>query len=349
MAAKSEAEIYNRFKERHYDPTEFLNEPDGPYDKWLEDMFKRPDSTLVPFEFDLENNPEQSVAVPKIEALDPYKNIPDIIYYVGLKLKMVRMLGTTTFKLLDQLKNQQASPDDSRTLVERLAENRLQNKNTLIVTSHFTFPELGLFKGLRFIAERDRPNISNNGVLLNKIMTRQKYSDKKLIDQFKPISNIYFSYPKSESAKKHGVPDEITNLGNALLMSTLKPDLREGGVELDIALTGKQIVTIPKDNGKIDHYKIPIIDLASARLIESFDDMFSATIIKSPFSGEWIMDIGNVVDIKESLKTMSSAEIVDALYMGIKESIEHITCEDVVYTPIVTSLGKTAINNSDLN
>jgi hypothetical protein len=114
-------------------------------------------------------------------------------------------------------------------------------------------------------------------------------------------------------------------------MKVLKPDLQKGGLELDAALTGKQIVPHQKENGEIDHYEIPAIDPSSAKLVESFDDIFGATIIKSPITDSWQMKIGDVHDVQELLKTNSTAEIVDSIYEEIANSVETFTGKEVDY------------------
>jgi len=344
MSDKINAE-YLRYYERYGDPTPQLH---SAYDSWLDDMSNRDDAQLVPFEFDLERYPEQSIYVPKIDACDTHPKIPDVLYYGGIHLIMARSLGALAYRrLLHQFKNQPVSMDDSSLLADRLVANREEGRNTMVVTSHFTFPELGYFKALRFQTNKDRPNIDKGGVLLSKLMTRQSYKGKEIVDYFSPSANIYFSYPKSASAEKHSVPTGAMMLGNALFMKSLKPDLERGGLELDAALTGKQIVSHRNENDELDYYEIPDIDLASAKLIEGFDDIVGATLIKSPATNRWEMRIGEVLDVQELLKTNSSAAIVDSIYDEIAISVEEITGKDVVYSKLAPKLGRLAVTQKN--
>ncbi len=332
---------YPRFRSRYGDPTPQLHEA---YDSWLADMCSRDDSQFVPIEFDPVRYPEQDIYMPKIEAHDPHPRVPNLLYYGGVDVKMVRSLGAATFiRLSRQFNQQKTSFDDPRLLSERLIANQRDGKNTMAVTSHFSFTELGQFKALRFIGKKDRPNITSGGILLNKLMTRQSYSGRKIVDLFTPLSNVYFSYPKSESAERHGVPVEATNLGNALFKKVLKPDLEKGGMEMDIALTGKQIVPIKTESGEVDHYEIPPVDPASAKLVEYFDDIVAATIIKSPVTGRFEMEIGEVLDVQESLKTNSPAKIVDSIYDSIAHSVENFTGKEVDYRRMTSKLARQAI------
>jgi len=329
---------YTKYYDRWGDPTEELH---SAYDSWLEDMSGREGAQLVPFEFDLNKHPEQSIYVPKLDALDPHPKIPDVLYYGGINVMMARSLGAFAYRrLLNQMKNQPVSVEDPSPLIERLKANHQDGKNTMVVTSHFTFPELGYIKALRFQTKKDRPKIDMGGVLLNKLMTRQSYGGKKIVDHFRPSSNIYFSYPKSASAEKHEVPKGAMMLGNALFMKVLKQDLKKGGLELDAALTGKQIVPYLDENGRLDHYEIPSVDPASAELVKHFDDIVGATLINSPVTNRWEMEIGEVLDVQELLKTNCPAEIVDSIYAEIAKSVETHTSKEVDYSKLSTKMEK---------
>jgi len=341
-------EIHNKYEKyfrRWGDPTVDLHTA---YDLWLKDQSSREGAKLVPFEFDLEAYPEQSIYVPKVDGHDNYPNVPDKLYYAGFKMKMMQSLGAfASSRLVHEFKHQAVSPDDPSLLMERLIDNQKEGKNTMVVTSHFTFPELGYFKAIRFQGKHDRENINKGGVLLNKLMTRQSYKGEKLVDQFSPLANIYFSYPKSASAEKYGVPTSASMMGNAFFKEILRADLKKGGLELDVALTGRQIITKKNDNGEIDHYEIPDIDPASVKLVESFDEIFGATLIMSPVTNRWEMAIGEVFDVKQLLKTNNSADIVDSVYLGIAKSVEAFTGKDVIYSKLATRLGKLAINRTE--
>jgi hypothetical protein len=214
-----------------------------------------------------------------------------------------------------------------------------------VVSSHFTFPELGYFNGLRFCEERDRPNIGKRGILVNKLMAFQAYKGKSIADTFTPVGNVYFSYPKTASAIKYEIPKGMTLLGNAIFKKSLDSDLKKGGLELDAALTGTQIVTCLGDDGEVDHYEIPRIDPASASLIEDFDNILGTTLIRSPRTRRWEMEVGQLYDVHELLKSNTSAGIADLVYghTGIARSVERITGINVNYHKIATDMGRQAV------
>jgi hypothetical protein len=306
-------------------------------------MSSRPNNKLVPFEFDLEKHPEQSIYVPKINAEAVFPNIPDVIYYAGFKAKVAKSLGVVSaYRLVEQFWKQPSSPDDPTPLPLRLTADQQAGKNTLVVTSHINFQEFGYVKALRHIAKRERHNIGKSGSLLNKLMTRQEYRGKKLIKHFTPIGDVYFSSPKSTSADMHGVPESASTLSNALLMKVMKPDLAEGGRELDAALTGSAVKVVKDEVGNVLRYRIPPVNPSSAKLIENFDNAIGITLVGPPIIDKWRMDISDLYDLGELRKSNSPAEITDMIYNGIARSLERFTRRDVVYTKIAQSLGRTA-------
>jgi hypothetical protein len=331
-------EKYPQFYKRWGDPSEQIH---SAYDSWLQDMASRPGAELEPFEFDVNKHPEQDVYYPKLDGADKYSQLPDWLFYGGINILLSKSLGFLACqRLINQLKHQPTSDDDESPLMDRLIDNQNNGRNTMVVTSHFTFPELGLFKGLRFYAKRDRQRINMGGVVMSKLMTRQSYHGKKIVDQFTPVSDIYFSYPKSASAERHGVPSDVMMLGNALFMKELKPVLDNGGLELDVALTGRQMLPIRKDNGEVDHYEIPPVGIASINLIERFDDIFGATMIMSPVTNTWEMKIDNLIDIKEALKTKTSSDIVAGIYRDIAKSTEEFTGKEIDCSKVISTSGE---------
>jgi hypothetical protein len=336
-------ERYLKYRNKFGDPTESLCKLYGP---WQKDIAKRDGAQLFPMDFDPVTQRGQNFFVPKLDAKDQFPNLPDWLYYAGVDVKLARSLGVAALiRLSSQLRHQPTSDDDSRPLIGRLVENHKNGRNTMVVTSHFTFPELGYFNGLRFCAERDRPNIDKRGILVNKLMAFQKFKGKSIADHFTPVGNVYFSYPKTASAVKYEIPKCTTLLGNAIFKRELRTDLKKRGLELDAALTGTQMVTHRRDNGEVDHYEMPQIDSASTTLVEDFDDIFGTTLIKSPVTRRWEMEISQLYDVHELLKSYSSAGVVDLLYghSGIARSVENITGKEVDYHKISTDIGKQAI------
>jgi hypothetical protein len=319
-----------RLVERYGDPTAELQ---AAYDSWLADMAARPGSALVPFEFNPREYPEQDIMVAKTEAKDPYPSLPDAVYYPAMYRSVAKSVGYLGLaKLINQINHHPSSPEDRTPLTKRLVQDRQAGKNTLVVTSHYNFPEFGYFKAMRFLAKKDRRTARKNGALMNKLMTRQKYKGDTLVKRFTPLGPVLWSYPKSETAKRHGVPTKAMRLGNALFTKVLDIELKDGGFELDAALSGSEIKPVIDEAGKLTHNRIPDIDPASAKLLEGFDQVFGATLIRHPSTGRWIMDLGELLDINELRKSHSGAEITDMVYTeSIVPAVERITGVDLEY------------------
>ena len=341
---------YARFYERFGDPTEEIHLA---YDSWLEDMAARPGTKLKPFEFNEDLHSEQSIYVPKVEAVPAYPHLPDALYYGGFRVKLMKSMGIlASGRLINQMQTQPASSSDPTPLAERLNSNQAQGKNTLVVTSHINFQEFGYVKGLRHVAKRDRHNIDHSGALLNLLMTRQTYKGKKLVDHFTPLGAFYSSAPPSKTAEIHNVPKAPSDLVNALFKKVLRADLKAGGLELDAALTGSEVKPMDEnghvldENGQFSHYFIPDIHPSSGKLVEDFDDALAITLVGPPIRDGWQMHISEILDVHELLKTNTYAEVIDMLYAdNIVGALERFTNADVRYNRLTSRLGDKALNS----
>lgn len=331
MSEIKDVEYYT--KSNRYD--RLLNAPGGPYDQWLNDMANRPGALLTPIAFNPGRYPEQTFREPKREAHDPYSFVPDNLYYKLFRRKWAGMMGGIAVwdSLTEQIRQTPTSLEDNTPVMDTVAGLMDEGKNVLTVTSHYSFEELGYFKALRFALRRDRSRLDRIDTVINKLMARQSIKGKPIIRQFTKYSNVYFSYPKTASSRKFEVPEEIIEDGNRQMLRTLVSDLRmtNPGHEVDIALTGKQIVTIRSDDGRLDHYDIPDIDPSSAGLVKLFDYAYGATMVKSPKTGEYELVIGDLIDVKKRLQTGKPEDVVDEIYEPIAESVERITGVETVY------------------
>ena len=334
---------FSRFYERYGDPTPELHQA---YDSWLEDMSAREGSALAPYEFDLDKHPEQDIWRPVTEAKPEYALVPDFYYYRKFNQALSRSIGQTCVsRLIEEFSQRPASSDDPTPLGERLKKDRRDDKNLMVVTSHFSFNELGYVRALRHLTQRDRKDIDHNGVLMNKIMSRQSYKDKTLVDHFRPLGNIHWSYPKSKSAEKHEVPKNAMILGNALFVKTLRPLLTKGGYTMDVALTGSEVKKAVKENGEFSHYYLPDVDPASANLVKDFHNILPVTMINDSVDGQWKMQIGDLLDVEELVKSEYSAEqITDMVYANIVPAIEKFTRKEVTYRKLYKPIGRAAFN-----
>ncbi|NTW62064.1 hypothetical protein HGB25_01475 [Candidatus Saccharibacteria bacterium] len=306
-----------------------LNAPGGPYDQWLENMAARPGAILKPMKFDPDKYPEQKFAVPELPAQDPYNMVPDALYYWEFRRRWAQKLGGRAVweSLSTQLGSCPTSSVDNTPIMEKTAELMDEGKNVMVVTSHFTFEELGFFKALRFEMRHDRERMSKIGTVVNKLMSRQSLGGKSVVRQFAQCSNVYFSFPRSTSSQMFGVPSDIMESGNVqMLRRALLPDLRRNpGHEVDIALTGKQII---RGEG---FYEIPEIDPASASLVGLFDYIYGATMIKSPYVDSWKLSVGELIDVREAKKNGSVLDVVDRVYEPISRSVAEFTGVETVY------------------
>jgi hypothetical protein len=320
-----------------------MHDVGGSYDEWLKNMQNREGAVLVPIPFSPNIYPGQQFEASKVDALDPYVFLSDESYYLAFKETYAQILGGMAVwdALCEQMLSTPATPDDDTPLLTKTAELMANGKNIMVVTSHITFEELGYLKALRFYLRQDRARMDQIGTVLNKLMARQSLGGKPVVSHFADCGNVYLSCPDTTSSQKHGVYEDVMAAVNGKMLRALVYDLkRHPGHEVDVALTGKQIIPVTAANGKVDYYEIPAIDPTSAKLVRLFDYVYGATLIKSPTTGGWDMAIGSLINVKDHLNTGSLESLIDQIYVQICQDVEKFTGTPTVYT----KLGNYALN-----
>lgn len=299
----------------------------NPYEAWSRDVASRPGSDLRVLEFDLEKYPYQAFEINKVEPLEEKRRMPDMLYYGTIDYVLGRSLGMRAYwTALQTLRRQRSDERDDRSVAKRLYENQLEGKNTLVVTPHMTLDELGYVRALCTRAKRDKAVVEKDGVVVNKLMSRQAYKDRPLMDLLTYVGNVRFSYPVSDNAVKFGVPSDIMREGNVAFIRTLTRDLRAGGQELHVALSGAQVKK-RENNGEL-HYEIPQITPASVSLASRFDEIVGINLVRSPISNK--TEIA-VTDVKKISEYSSAGEVVDDIYGQMRGSLEESLGARVVY------------------
>lgn len=317
------------------------------FDAWVADHENRPGSKRGALPYDPERYPAQTIRESKTPAHDEQPWLPDSLYYNKLTAKLAVSLGPLALRQLKrQLARHPTSHEDPFPISTSLIRAQEMEQNTVVVTPHFQISEIGYFKALRFIVKRDRPRLNRSAILLNKMMSRQSYRGKPLTEVFRPVANILWSLPKSESSRKYGVPAAATMGVNALLANEIRAELEAGGLELDLAPTGSELKPI-FENGHVAGYEFPEIDGSSVQLIKNFDNILPAALIKHPASTDiqkrWKMYIGELQPIKKFLEAGSPEDLVDGIFLNFKEQIEDYTQLPVRYKQLAQKIGRSAL------
>lgn len=306
------------------------------FDDWSAEHEQRPGNGLSAIPYDPVLYPEQSLLEARTRAEALYPWLPDRLYYTGFELKVAKSLGASAVRrLLKQFESQPTSANNPDSLLQTLRINQQEGKNTAVVSPHIKLSELGYLKGLRFLAKKDRHNIDKSGTILNKLMTREVYRGKPLAEHFTPLGNIYWSIPRTESALQRQLPVRATRMVGAFMLQAMnREDMAEGGMEIDIAPTGSEMVALADDSGEIVAYEFPFIDISAASLITKFDNILPNSLYKNPDSGQWSMYIGDLIDVNKLSQTMTNEEIVRYVFEQMRAALEDLTHKEIVYKGI---------------
>lgn len=314
------------------------------FDDWSADHERRPGNGLSAIPYDPALYPEQSILEARTDAEQLYPWLPDSLYYKGYELKIAKSLGLLTVKrLVKQFEVQPTTHEDSKPLLQTLRDNQLEGKNTAVVSPHIKLSELAYLKALRFLAKKDRHNIDKSGTILNKLMTRESYRGKRLTQHFTPIGKIYWSIPRTESALQRNLPARSTRMvGANMLQAMHREDMAEGGMEIDIAPTGSEMVPLTNETREIVGYEYPFIDVAAASIITKFDHILPNSLYKNSETGRWSMYIGDLLDVNELSKTKTNEEIVRYVFEDMRVALENLTQKEILYRGIGSLATRTA-------
>jgi hypothetical protein len=169
---------------------------------------------------------------------------------------------------------------------------------------------------------------------LGKNMTREGYRGKKLVSHFTPVGHVYWTNQKTESALKWNIPADTGRLVSALMLAQMnRIDMAEGGMEIDVAPTGSEMIPTLDEKEEIVGYEFPFIDVASASMMTKFDNILINSLIKDP-KKKWRLYIGDLIKTADLLKTMTPEEVVRYVFEDMRLAVEDITQKPVIYRGI---------------
>lgn len=156
-------------------------------------------------------------------------------------------------------------------LTETLIDFLRRGKSVAILSPHADrLEDIGVFAAALAIAMGDPKLIRQNGLILNKVMTRELYRGVPMADMFLPFGSIYWVIPDTASAGRWGIPYEIKRYVNLNAMRTLLADLAQGAI-ITFAPTGTLMQRERDAAGRPRALRIPPIAPGSLNLVARFD------------------------------------------------------------------------------
>lgn len=350
----SEFNQNKRLEERlrnRYDPDGTLSEElHIKYTPWGKAMSERSGGELVLIEHDEDRYLGQNIYETVVEARDPNPGASDKAIYGSVEKQLEGSLGEESYvELMNQLLTQPVSSEDPMTLIELLAINREQGNNTMFLSPHTSYMEIAILSHLRFVAEQGRGHINRNAIVMSKLLSRMSRGGVPVLEAARSTTNIILSSPISENTIDYDIPLGAVNVINPLFKrsyrSLMEKRVGKKGVELDVALTGRQVISYPKGavGEDIEGFEMPEVAPTSAELIRHGDYIVPWTLLRSPVTGKPKMIIDGVIDVQKELESKTPLEIVRPIFVGMAGHIENFTGKYVDYPGSPRKLGRQVI------
>lgn len=337
---------------RRYDGDRTLSEElHVKYTPWGEAMSKRSGGELVLIEHDEDRYPGQNIYETVVEARDPNPAASDKAIYGGVEKQLEGSLGEESYvELMNQLLTQPVSSEDPRTLIEFFAINREQGNNTMFLSPHTFYMEIAILSHLRFVAEQGRKDINWNAIVMSKLLSRMSRGGVPVLEAARATTNVLLSSPISENTIDYKIPLGAVNVMNPLFKRSYRSfmEKRKGkkGVELDVALTGRQVISYPDGavGEDIKGFEIPDLAPTSVNLVRDADYIVPWMLLRSPVTGKPKMIIDDVIDVQKGIENNKTPlQIVLPIYAEMAGHIETFTGIDVDYPGSTRKLGRQVI------
>ena len=154
-------------------------------------------------------------------------------------------LGERALSVVDDLRRVDGS---SPAPIARIEQVLSSGRSVALLTAHAEgFEDIGTFSAALALASSDPEFAGRNGVILNKVMSRELFRGQPMVDRFALFSNVYWVVPDTANTRRWGLPDQVVQYVNGGAMKTLMGDLRRG-VVVTYAPAGS-VMTPEQDGG----------------------------------------------------------------------------------------------------
>ena len=155
---------------------------------------------------------------------------------------------------------------------DALASALAARESVAVLVSHAGgFEDMGVFAGSVAVALEQPELIARNGVIVNKVMTRETYAGHPIRDLYRYFANVYWVIPDTENMARWGLDDDLARSLNVNATRTLVGDMKEGMI-LTVAPGGSAMRQTRDASGALVSLEIPAIASGTVNLLSRFDD-----------------------------------------------------------------------------
>ena len=295
---------------------------------WARDHAARFEDVGV-FDYDPEARPEQRIDTFKTLVSEQVLALTKDQIQTALRSRYEAALGTTARNIFEELtRPRESSGGDS--IAASIAQLLDQGKSVALLSPHADrLEDIGAFSAGLAVAFGDADHIQRNGLILNKVMTRELYKGRPMVEMFEPFGNIYWVIPETDAPARWGIRQAEKNFVNLNAMRQLLGDIRTGTI-ITFAPTGSVMRRTVDDSGELSALHLPPIGKTSARLMARFDAYAIIVLWRDQVRIGPLTHVG----IQHDNSSSDRQKAISALASDVLTAMSTLT-EDVAGVPVI--------------
>lgn len=164
-----------------------------------------------------------------------------------------------------------ASGRGRRSVAEQIAELVERGSSVAILCAHADgLDDVAGFAGALAVAMQGSAAETRNGLVLNKVMSRETFAGVPIVTLLRSFANIFWVIPDSDSAHRWGISLSALRYVNGLAIRSLLAAIREGAA-ITFAPAGSAMIPRRDRQGTLIALRFPPVGAATMKLLARFD------------------------------------------------------------------------------
>ena len=301
-------------------------------DGWVANHVQRHSGSISELPYDPQRYPFQRLDVHKTEAAEEVASLPGKQGYEIL----INLLGSSiggqhnAEHFIGQFRQERGG----RTLSHQLNALLAAGQNIALLTPHTELDDVAKTMLAATIALNRLQQNNHNGIVVNKLMTRQAYHGIPVPQVLSQFSSLYWVIPDTGSTAKWDIDEEHKRAVNFGGLRALFDDLRhKKGMLVALAPTGTEIIR--RQEGRLE---LPKISDVSARVLGGFDAYLPVTIWRDKSSGIYTAGVGRLQERDELFGSIgrlgrhqAQAAAAHLLALSLAEQVAELSAQPISY------------------
>jgi hypothetical protein len=196
---------------------------------------------------------------------------------------------------------------ETRSIGERIRDSVERGRSVAVLCAHADgLDDAAGFAGAVAVAMHGSQAAMRNGVILNKVMSRETFAGVPITNLLGAFANIYWVIPDSESARRWGISERALRYVNSLGIRSLLAAVRDGAA-ITFAPAGSAMIPSFDGDGNLVGLRFPPVGRATMKLLTRFDSY----VLAARFGGQVHVGEPRPVEAPQSPPLFANAPLVE--------------------------------------